>query len=111
MSFENIGKEQFDKFQPPHLVFSRLMLEQVEWFSNEAGSIIGTIAGKIDNGWIYAVLTGDRRGNFRVSNLGGHSDNLKAARSRFLLDMEVAEKKREDVSRQERWATTAHRQP
>lgn len=109
MSFENISKEEFAKFLPPHLVFSRLMLEQVEWFANTAGNIIGTIAGKVDNGWMYAVLTGDRRGNFRVSNLGGDSYTLNRARSHFLLDMEAAEKTREATTRQERLGSATSR--
>jgi hypothetical protein len=109
--FESIRREEFDKFLPPHLVLERLMVDQVEWFTNKVGNIIGTIAGKADDGWNYAVLKGDRRGNFRVCNLGGDSFSLEAARSRFLLDMEAAEKTEEAIARLERGRATANRRP
>lgn len=101
MAFETIGREDFDRFLPPQLVLETLRMEQVEWFANPAGNIIGTIAGKVENGWKYAVLARDRRGDFRVCNLGGDSYNLAAARSRCLIDMRVAEKTAETLARQE----------
>jgi hypothetical protein len=111
MPFENISREQFDAFQPPSLILSRLRLEQVEWFTNAIGNIIGTIAGKEDDGWSYAVLKGDRNGNYRVCTLGGDAFSLRAARSRFLLDMAAAEKAEEDLARLERRKTTMDRRP
>src|ERR1700733_11343630 len=99
MPFESINQSRFDAFQPPHLALERLTTEQVEWFTNTAGNIIGTIAGKADDGWSYAVLKGDRNGNYRVCTLGGDAFSLKAARSRFLLDMEAAEKVEEELAR------------
>ena len=78
------------------------MVEQVEWFANQLQNIIGTIAGKADDGWSYAVLKGDRKGNYRVCTLGGDTFSFRAARSRFLLDMEVAEKAEKEIARQEK---------
>ena len=40
------------------------MTEQIEWFANTMGNIIGTIAGKTDKGWSYAVLKGDGGATF-----------------------------------------------
>ena len=111
MPFENISREQFDAFHPPSLVLNRFTEEQVEWFTNTVGNIIGTIAGKEDDGWSYAVLKGDRNGNYRVCKLGGDGFSLKAARSRFLLDMEAAEKAEEELARLERRKTTMNRRP
>ena len=111
MPFESISREQFDAFQPPSLILKRLTLEQVEWFANKVGNIIGTIAGREDDGWTYAVLKGDRNGNYRVCTLGGDTISLKAARSRFLVDMAAAEKAEEDLARLETRATTMNRRP
>jgi hypothetical protein len=102
MPFESINREQFDAFQPPSLILSRLTQEQVEWFTNAVGNIIGTIAGREDDGWSYAVLKGDRNGNYRVCTLGGDTFSLRAARTRFLLDMAAAEKAEEELARLER---------
>jgi hypothetical protein len=109
MPFESISREQFNAFQPPSLILSRLTLEQVEWFTNAIGNIIGTIAGKEDDGWSYAVLKGDRNGNYRVCTLGGDAFSLRAARSRFLLDMESAEKAEGELARMERRKTMNRR--
>jgi hypothetical protein len=102
MPFENISRESFDALQPPSLILERLRVEQVEWFTNTVGNIIGTIAGKSDDGWSYAVLKGDRNGNYRVCTLGGDTFSLRAARTRFLLDMAAAEKAEEELARLER---------
>src|ERR1041385_8737196 len=102
MPLESISREELDRFIPPNLILHRLMVEQVEWFSNTAGNIIGTLAGKVDSGWNYAVLKGDARGNFRVCNLGGDSYNFKTARARLLVDMEVVEKTEAALARLER---------
>jgi len=85
------------------------MAGQVEWFANTVGNIIGTIAGKADDGWSYAVLKGDRRGNYRVCTLGGDTFSFRAARSRFLLDLEAAEKAEEEIARLERKKATTNR--
>ena len=111
MPFESISREQFDAFLPPNLVLERLMVEQVEWFANQLRNIIGTIAGKADDGWSYAVLKGDRKGNYRVCTLGGDTFSLRAARSRFLRDMEAAEKAEEEIARQEKRKAMTNRKP
>jgi hypothetical protein len=109
MPFESISREQFDAFSPPSLILKRLAVEQVEWFTNPVGNIIGTIAGKADDGWSYAVLKGDRNGNYRVCTLGGDAYSLRAARARFLVDMEAAEKAEEELARLERRKPTVSR--
>jgi hypothetical protein len=111
MPFENISREQFDALHPPSLVLNRFTVEQVEWFANPIGSIIGTIAGSENDGWSYAVLKGDRNGNYRVCSLGGDDFSLKAARSRFLLAMDAAEKAEEELARVERRNTAMIRRP
>ena len=111
MPFESISREQIRRVSTAHLDFERLTVEQVEWFTNTVGNIIGTIAGKEDDGWSYAVLKGDRNGNYRVCTLGGDTFSLRAARSRFLLDMEAAEKAEEELARLERRKTMANPRP
>lgn len=111
MPFESIRREEFDRFLPPHLVLVRLMAEQVEWFANTVGNIIGTIAGKTDDGWSYAVLKGDQQGNYRVCALGGDTFSFGAAPARFLLDMDAAEKAEEELARQEKRKATTNRRP
>jgi hypothetical protein len=91
--FESIRKEQFDRFRPPDLGLESLMVWQMEWFANKAGTTIGTLAlCKADKGWNYAVLRRDQTGDFQVHKLGGDAFSLDDARSDFLLEMGAAEK-------------------
>jgi hypothetical protein len=109
--FESIRREAFDRFLPPPLVLDRLTAEQVEWFANTVGNIIGTIAGTMEKGWSYAVLKGDRKGNYRVATLGGDTFSFTAARSRFLRDMEATEKAEEELAILERRKQITNRRP
>lgn len=111
MSFKSIRREEFDRFLPPPLVLGRLITERVDWFANTAGNIIGTIAGKADEGWSYAALKGDPRGNYRICSLGGETCSFDAARTRFLKDMEAAEKAEEELARLEKRKVMTNRRP
>ncbi|HUI07738.1 MAG TPA: hypothetical protein VL486_12115 [Verrucomicrobiae bacterium] len=100
MSFESIRKEKFDRFRPPDLGLESLMAWQIEWFSNKAGTTIGTLAvGKANEGWNYAVLGRDKTGDFQVYKLGGDLFSLDDARAEFLLEMAAAEKSEQKVRR------------
>jgi hypothetical protein len=90
--FESIRKEKFDRFLPPNLGLESLMTWQTEWFANEAGTTIGTLAaGKMNEGWHYAVLGREKSGDFQVYKLGGDAFSLNDARAEFLLEMAAAE--------------------
>ena len=68
------------------------MAWQVEWFANETGTTIGTLAaGKMNEGWHYAVLGREKTGDFQVYKLGGDTFSLDDARAEFLLEMAAAE--------------------
>ena len=91
--FESIRKEKFDGFLPPHLGAESLMLWQTEWFANKSGTTIGTLAaGKMNEGWNYAVLGREKTGDFQVYKLGGDAVSLDDARVEFLLEMAAAER-------------------
>jgi len=68
------------------------MVWQTEWFANEAGTTIGTLAaGKRNESWNYAVLGREKTGDFRIYKLGGDTFSLNDARAEFLLEMAAAE--------------------
>ena len=93
MPFESIRKEKFDRFHPPDLGLESLMLWQTEWFANEVGTTIGTLAaGKSYESWNYAVLGREKTGVFRIYKLGGDTFSLNDARAEFLLEMAAAVK-------------------
>ncbi len=64
------------------------MGEEVEWFSNRLGNLLGAVAkGEGVAGWNYAVLKRDRKGDFRVRKLMNSFFGLKHARVDLLLSM------------------------
>ena len=90
--FESIRQEEFDRFLPPHLGLESLMAWQIEWFANKTETTIGTLAaGKMNEGWNYAVLKRDEAGNFQVCKLGADAFSLNDARSEVMWEMASAE--------------------
>jgi hypothetical protein len=75
------------------------MVWQIEWFANEAGTTIGTLAiSETDEGWNYVVLGQDQTGDFRVLRLGGDAFSLDDARTELLHEMAAAEKSRPETT-------------
>jgi hypothetical protein len=93
MNIKTIPHSGFDRLLPYSPALENLMVEQVEWFSNRSGNLLGAIAkGKSVAGWNYAILKRDRKGDFHVRKLMNNFFNLKAARVDLLLSMAGIEK-------------------
>ena len=93
MSIKTIPRSEIERLLPYNSALEDIMMEQVEWFSNKSGNLLGTIAkGKSVAGWNYAVLKRDRKGDFRVRKVMDNFFSLKAARVDLMLSMIVIEK-------------------
>jgi len=93
MSIRIIPCSEFDQLLPRNPVLETLMVEQVEWFSNGSGNLLGTIAkGKCVADWNYAILKRDKKGDFYVRKVMNNFLNLNAARVDLLLSMAGIEK-------------------
>jgi hypothetical protein len=91
VAIESIHKEQFDRILPPDLGLESLMVRQIEWFADRAGTTIGTIApGQPDEGWNYVVLSRDKTGNFQICKRGRGAFSLDDARTDMLLETAAA---------------------
>ena len=44
MSIKTIPRTEFEQLQPLHAALESLMGEQVEWFSNRSGDVLGFVA-------------------------------------------------------------------
>jgi hypothetical protein len=86
MSVKTIPRSEFDRLLPQNPALENLMVEQIEWFSNRSGNLIGTIAeGKSVAGWNYAVLKRDKKGDFHVRKVMNDFFSLRAARVDLLI--------------------------
>src|ERR1700692_2086765 len=93
MSIKTIPRSEFERLQPIHFALESLMGEQVEWFSNRSGSLLGTVAaGKGVASWNYAILKQDRKGDFHVRKVMSNFFGLEDARVDLLLSMAGIEK-------------------
>lgn len=88
MIINAITRSEFDQLLPHHPALESMMVEQVEWFSNRSGNLLGAIArGGGVAGWNYAVLKRDKKGDFHVRKVMNNFFNLNAAKIDLLLSM------------------------
>jgi hypothetical protein len=88
MSIKTISRSQFAQLLPCPFVLENLMVEQVGWFSNRSGNMLGTIAnGAGVAGWNYVILKREKEGGFHIRKVMGNFFNLNAAKIDLLLSM------------------------
>lgn len=62
-----IVREEFDRFEPFRAPEAERIFEEVEWFADVDGLVIGVLArDREDNDWAYVILGRDERGAFRA---------------------------------------------
>jgi hypothetical protein len=88
MGIKTIPHSEFDRLLPRQFTLEKLVGEELEWFSNRSGTMVGTIA-KQENvaGWNYVILKRDTKGDSRVRKVMNNFFSLKAARVDLLLSM------------------------
>jgi len=88
MNIKTISRSQFDRLLTHNPALKNMLAEEVEWFSNRSGNLLGTIAeGGCVTGWNYVVLKRDKKGDFHTRKVMGNFFNLKAARVDLLHSM------------------------
>ena len=88
MNIRTIPHSEFNRLLPHNPALENLMVEQVEWFSNRSGRLLGAIAkGECLADWNYIILKRDKKGNFHIRKVMSNFFNLKAARVDLLLSM------------------------
>ena len=84
----SIPRAEFDQLLPSNPALDNLMMEQVEWFSNPSGSLLGSIAkGERTARWKYAILKQGKDGHFHVHKVMNSFLSLNAARVDLLISM------------------------
>ena len=93
MNIKTISRTEFNQLLPHNPALKNLMSEQVEWFSNRSGNLLGTIAeGECVAGWNYVILKRDRKGDLHIRKVMNNFFNLSAARVDLFLSMAEIEK-------------------
>jgi hypothetical protein len=84
--FKNIPPPDLGRLLPNTPAVENLIEDGIEWFSNQSGSLLGTITNSM-TGWKFAVFKQDTKGDFHVRKVMNSFLNLKAARAELLLSM------------------------
>jgi len=88
VNIRTIPHSEFNRLLPHNPAMENLMEEQVEWFSNRSGSLLGAVGkGECLAGWNYVILKRDMKGSFHIRKVMSNLSNLKAARVDLLLSM------------------------
>jgi len=88
MTIKPISRFEFAQLLPHHPALESLMVEQIEWFSNKSGNLLGAIAkGEGVAGWNYVILRRDKRGGVHVRKVMNNFFNLNATRVDLFLSM------------------------
>jgi len=70
------------------------MGKQIEWFTNKAKNLIGTIAfARVGRSWNYAILRRNILGKFQVREIGRDFYNLRQIRIQLISVMTALRKR------------------
>ena len=92
MAIRALSRREFDRFRPTRLPVAGLLIEEVEWFADDDGIVIGVITRfSSDHDWSIAVLGRDTRcGRFRAFDADASFARLDTARLLLFAKMEMA---------------------
>ena len=92
MAIRAVSRQEFDRFRPTRLPIAGLAIEEVEWFADDEGIVIGVITRfSLDRDWSIAVLGRDTtRGTFRAFDADANFCRLDTARLLLFAKMEMA---------------------
>ena len=89
LAIHPISLRQFDAFGPTRVPIAGVVWEELEWFADEAGNVIGVLTHDVkDDDWGYAVLGRDRNGVFRAIENDVSFERQDVARTRLVAEME-----------------------
>jgi hypothetical protein len=99
MRIRAIPRYQFDRLLPHHFALESLMGEEVEWFSNQSGNMLGAVArGEGVAGWNYVILKRDKQGDLHFRKVMSNFFSLRAAKVDLLLSMAEIESANQEAA-------------
>lgn len=93
MMINSISRGDIDQFLPQRPNIDRFIGSEVEWFSDQIGNIIGTIAeGSTSANWGYVILRRDECGKYHFWDLETGIESCDAARMQIVHAMQATQK-------------------
>jgi hypothetical protein len=89
MGIRSVSREEFDAYGPVRAPNIDEIVEEAEWFADDAGILIGVLAfDKADKDYFIAVLGRDAHGDFRAIDVESCVKDIGEARRQLLSMME-----------------------
>ena len=89
LAIKLISLRQFDAFEPTRVPIAGVAWEELEWFADDAGNVIGVLTHDLkDDDWGYALLGRDSNGVFRAIENDVSIERQNYARTRLIAEME-----------------------
>jgi hypothetical protein len=102
MAIKSITQSEFDTFKPSRSPMIAAITEEVEWFTDQARTIIGSVIyDKTDSDWSYVILGRDERGSFRAIQAKSTIEDRETAKTQLLMAMSKVEASGQTVFRQD----------
>ena len=91
MVINNVDRAEFIHLLSLQSDLESFVGKEVEWFSNTAANVIGTIAlGARNRGWNYVVLRREKMGKFHACNVAREFYSQAAAKVHCVFAMAAA---------------------
>jgi sugar phosphate isomerase/epimerase len=100
MPIQSIPKREFNSLSPARIPMVASMIEEVEWFADDAKIVIGVLArDRSDDDFSIVVLGRDERRQFRAIDTDVSIGTVYDARAQLIQKMEkAAGDRRQDLS-------------
>ena len=99
MAIKSISQGELDQFLPHRDAIGRFIGAEVEWFADEKGKVIGTVAeGPSSLGWGYVILRRNERGEYLFWDLKTRIGSCDAARVQMVRTMEATQQSGQNPS-------------
>jgi hypothetical protein len=89
VAIREITRQEFDAYQPIRVPGIENMFEELLYYADETGAVIGLVArDRVDNDWGWLIIGRDEYGQFRAVDNGMKLSSEEAARDALITAME-----------------------
>ena len=92
MPITTISQEQFANFDRAAGAMSLPIYEEIEWYKDTAGNLLGAlVVDKVDKDFCYVVMGRDQNNEFRAIDFEVGAESISEAREKLITSMKQYE--------------------
>lgn len=98
MGIKTLTRNEFDGFKPMRAAGIEALIQEKEWFRDDASNILGAVLfDKTDKDWSFVIMGRDEKGKFRAIELDASIRTQDDARKKLMAKMSELEAKGDTV--------------